>query len=103
MVAVMCLASVCVCCCTPRKHLSSFLPLAFEFDSVLVKIGAQKYNAKQLVLLSLCEGVTTYLVVPISVVGDLLKSIVQSVSVLQCAPVVGHCVCSSGCRKSVGA
>ena len=39
-------------------------------------------------------------VVPISVVSDLLKSVVQSVSVLQCAPVVGCCVRSRGCHKS---
>ena len=38
----------------------------------------------------------TYLAVPISVVSDLVKSNVQTVHVLQCAVVVGCCVCLGG-------
>ena len=38
----------------------------------------------------------SYLAAPIFVVGDLVKSTVQSVHVLQCAVVVGCCVCLGG-------
>ena len=38
----------------------------------------------------------SYLAAPILVVGDLVKSTVQSVHVLQCAVVVGCCVCLGG-------
>ena len=44
--------------------------------------------------------VLSYLAVPISVLADLLKFTVQSVLVLQCAPVVGCWVRSRGWSNS---
>ena len=60
-----------------------------------------KCSAKLLVVIVYVK--VFYLAVPISVLADLLKSTVQFVYLLQCAPVVGRCVCVRGCQKSVGA